>query len=107
MARDPLTNQAISAANAAQAAAAAVASAAAAATVTSSSNIPYGSTTFPPSSAPMLNNALALSTAYGMSGLPATNAMLEDLIEGKLSNITIYEPRSKHINCRIKVVMYK
>ena len=91
MARDPLTNQAISAANAAQAAAAAVASAAAAAAnVTSSSNITYGSTTFPPSSAPMHNNALALSTAYGMSGLPATNAMLEDMIEGKNSNVTIF-----------------
>ena len=81
--RDHLTNQAISAANAAQAAAAAVAAAAAAANVTSSSNLTYGTSTFPPSSAPLLSNALASTTAYGMSGLPATNAMLEDLIEGK------------------------
>ena len=80
--RDPLTNQAISAANAAQAAAAAVAAAAAAANVQSSSNPAFGSTTFPPSSLSLPHNAFASTTAYGMSGLPATNAMLEDLIEG-------------------------
>ena len=96
--RDHLTNQAISAANAAQAAAAAVAAAAAAANVTSSSNLTYGTSTFPPSSAPLLNNALASTTAYGMSGLPATNAMLEDLIEGKHNLIiTIYSVHSSII----------
>ena len=91
---DPLTNQAISAANAAQAAAAAVAAAAAAA-VTTSSNIPYGSTSIPPTSATLLNNALASTTAYGMSGLPATNAMLEDLIEGKTIFFTFLNLRCK------------
>ena len=84
MGRDPLTNQAISAANAAQAAAAAVAAAAANAAIvtTSSTNLASASNLFQPSSAPLLNNALASSTAYGMSGLPGTNALLEDLIEG-------------------------
>ena len=85
---DPLTNQAISAANAAQAAAAAAA-------VTTSSNIPYGSTSIPPTSATLLNNALASTTAYGMSGLPATNAMLEDLIEGKTIFFTLLNLRYK------------
>ena len=87
MGRDPLTNQALSAANAAQAAAAAVAAAANAAIVTTSStNFATPSNLFS-SSAPLLNNALASSTAYGMTGLPGTNALLEDLIEGKTSYI--------------------
>ena len=96
--RDHLTNQAISAANAAQAAAAAVAAAAAAANVTSSSNLTYGTSTFPPSSAPLLNNALASTTAYGMSGLPATNAMLEDLIEGKYNLIISIHSVHSHLS---------
>ena len=80
--RDPLTNQAISAANAAQAAAAAVAAAAAAATAPSTSNPAFGSSILPPSSTSLPHNAFASTTAYAMSGLPATNAMLEDMIEG-------------------------
>ena len=88
MGRDHLTNQALSAANAAQAAAAAVAAAANAAIVTTSStNLATASNLFQPSSAPLLNNALASSTAYGMTGLPGTNALLEDLIEGKTDQI--------------------
>ena len=86
MGRDPLTNQAISAANAAQAAAAAVAAAAANAAnvTTSSANLASASNLFQSSSAnPLLNNPLASSTAFGMTGLPGTNTLLEDLIEGK------------------------
>ena len=77
--RDPITNQALSAANAAQLAAAAVAAAAASATAPASSNPTFGSTSFQPSSGSL---PFSSTTAFGTSGLPAANAMLEDLIEG-------------------------